>query len=100
MSTARSSSVRSKGKDEKKMGTKLKDIVIAKETNLLQLSGKVLVVDAFNTLYQFLASIRQRDGTPLMNSKGKVVAAICHAGWMLASAEIIAGKNWRNLVRR
>ena len=25
-------------------------------------------------------------------SKGKVVAAICHAGWMLASARILAGK--------
>ncbi len=24
---------------------------------------------------------------------GKVVAAICHAGWMLASAEVIKGKN-------
>ena len=25
-------------------------------------------------------------------NKGKVVAAICHAGWMLASAEILKGK--------
>jgi protease I len=28
-----------------------------------------------------------------MAQKGKVVAAICHAGWMLASADIIRGKN-------
>lgn len=27
-----------------------------------------------------------------MNAAQKPVAAICHAGWMLASAEIIAGK--------
>ncbi len=27
-----------------------------------------------------------------MHRSGKVVAAICHAGWMLASAEIIQGK--------
>jgi protease I len=26
-------------------------------------------------------------------NKGKVVAAICHAGWMLASAEILKGKH-------
>ena len=26
------------------------------------------------------------------NEAGKVVAAICHAGWMLASAEILQGK--------
>jgi protease I len=28
-----------------------------------------------------------------MAKSGKIVAAICHAGWMLASADIIQGKN-------
>lgn len=28
-----------------------------------------------------------------MNASGKVVAAICHAGWVLASAGIVKGKN-------
>jgi protease I len=27
-----------------------------------------------------------------MNYKGKLIAAICHAGWMLASADIVKGK--------
>ncbi len=27
-----------------------------------------------------------------MNNQGKVIAAICHAGWMLASADIIRGR--------
>lgn len=27
-----------------------------------------------------------------MNGKGKLVAAICHAGWMLASADILRGR--------
>ncbi len=27
-----------------------------------------------------------------MNAQGKIVAAICHAGWMLASAEIVKGR--------
>jgi len=27
-----------------------------------------------------------------LNSDGKLVAAICHAGWMLASADIIVGR--------
>jgi flap endonuclease-1 len=31
-------------------------------------------VDAFNTLYQFLSIIRQRDGTPLMDSRGRVTS--------------------------
>lgn len=28
-----------------------------------------------------------------MAHHGKIVAAICHGGWMLASAEVVAGKN-------
>jgi protease I len=28
-----------------------------------------------------------------LHEEGKVVAAICHAGWMLASAEILQGKS-------
>ena len=28
-----------------------------------------------------------------LSEEGKVVAAICHAGWMLASAEIVAGRS-------
>ncbi len=35
---------------------------------------KSLAVDAFNTLYQFLTIIRQRDGTPLMDGKGRVTS--------------------------
>ena len=27
-----------------------------------------------------------------MDEQGKVVAAICHAGWMLASADVLRGK--------
>jgi len=39
-----------------------------------QLHGKTIAIDALNTLYQFLSSIRQPDGTPLMNSKGEVTS--------------------------
>lgn len=28
-----------------------------------------------------------------MNARGKIVAAICHGPWMLASAEVVSGKN-------
>lgn len=53
------------------MGTKIKELVVAREVALADLGGKTLVVDAFNTLYQFLSSIRQADGTLLMDSHGK-----------------------------
>ncbi|MFC1728487.1 flap endonuclease-1 [Nanoarchaeota archaeon] len=56
------------------MGVNLKDLSVKTETNYDFLKGKVFVVDSFNVLYQFLSSIRQRDGTPLMDSKGRVTS--------------------------
>jgi len=38
------------------------------------LSGKIVCVDAFNAIYQFLSSVRQPDGTPLMDSKKRVTS--------------------------
>ena len=46
------------------MGINLADIVTPEPRTLEDFSGKVLAIDAFNTLYQFLAIIRQPDGTP------------------------------------
>lgn len=36
--------------------------------------GKKVSIDAFNAIYQFLSTIRQQDGTPLMDSQGKVTS--------------------------
>ncbi|MEM4555117.1 MAG: flap endonuclease-1 [Candidatus Anstonellaceae archaeon] len=41
---------------------------------LPSLSGKKFAVDAYNTIYQFLSSIRQPDGTPLRDLNGKITA--------------------------
>jgi len=38
------------------------------------LEYRIIVIDAYNVLHQFLASIRQRDGTPLKDSKGEVTS--------------------------
>ncbi|MEM4166302.1 MAG: flap endonuclease-1 [Candidatus Bilamarchaeaceae archaeon] len=54
------------------MGVDLGDIVVKNKITLANLNGKIIAIDAFNTLYQFLASIRQEDGTPLMDSKGNI----------------------------
>ncbi len=56
------------------MGTKLADIIEAQKISLSDLSGKKIAIDAFNTLYQFLSIIRQPDGTPLMDRKGRVTS--------------------------
>ena len=38
------------------------------------LADRIVIIDAYNVLHQFLASIRQRDGTPLKNSRGEVTS--------------------------
>jgi len=56
------------------MGVNLRDIVPEKRIEFSDLAGKTLAIDALNTIYQFLASIRQPDGTPLMDAKGNVTS--------------------------
>ena len=56
------------------MGLPIKDIVEKEEISLDDLTGKVIAIDAFNVLYQFLTTIRQYDGAPLMDSKGRVTS--------------------------
>jgi flap endonuclease-1 len=56
------------------MGLQIGDIVPRKDIKFEDLKGKVIAVDAFNAIYQFLSSIRQPDGTPLMDSKGRVTS--------------------------
>ncbi len=56
------------------MGTKLGDIVDATPISLTDLSGKKIAIDAFNTIYAFLSSIRQPDGTPLTDRQGRVTS--------------------------
>ncbi len=56
------------------MGVDLGDLLAKKKIQIEDLSGRWVAVDAFNTLYQFLSIIRQKDGTPLMDSTGRVTS--------------------------
>ena len=56
------------------MGTAITSLIIKKTISFGELRGKILIVDTHNILYQFLSSIRQRDGTLLMDSKGNVTS--------------------------
>ena len=56
------------------MGANIGEILESKETRLEVLSGKIVAVDAYNTLYQFLSIIRQPDGTPLRDSSGRTTS--------------------------
>ncbi|MEM0379884.1 MAG: flap endonuclease-1 [Desulfurococcaceae archaeon] len=42
--------------------------------DLRQLRGQVIAIDGYNALYQFLTAIRQPDGTPLMDTSGRITS--------------------------
>ena len=69
------------------MGVDLGDLVPAKKIALSGLSGRTIAIDAYNALYQFLSIIRQPDGTPLMDSKGRVTSHI--SGLLYRTANLL-----------
>ncbi len=56
------------------MGLPLRDIVTAQELPWEALSGRTLAVDGYNAVYQFLATIRQRDGQLFCDPAGHVTS--------------------------
>ena len=56
------------------MGVQLGELVESKEIEIERLFDKSIAIDAFNWLYQFLTIIRQKDGQPLQDSKGRITS--------------------------
>ncbi len=56
------------------MGLKISELVPKKNISWKDLANKRIAVDASQMIYQFASSIRQRDGTPLMDSKGNMTS--------------------------
>ncbi len=56
------------------MGLQIKDLITAKEVEFNDLKNRVLAFDTSNMLYQFLSSIRAKDGTLLQDSHGNVTS--------------------------
>jgi flap endonuclease-1 len=69
------------------LGVNLRDLVPKTTVTLESLSGKSIAIDAYNALYQFLAIIRQPDGTPLKDSTGKVTSHL--SGLFYRTANLI-----------
>lgn len=76
------------------MGVQISKILPKKELELSELSGKTIAVDAFLWLHQFLSIIRQRDGVPLKDSKGRITSHL--SGLFYRSAKLL--ENNINLV--
>jgi flap endonuclease-1 len=56
------------------VGVQLRDLVHPQVLHLSDLKGKRLAIDAYNMLYQFLATIRQPDGQMFTDPQGRVTS--------------------------
>lgn len=69
------------------MGVNLSGIVEPRNVELSELGGKTVAIDAYNTIYQFLSIIRQPDGHPLTDSRGRVTSHL--SGLLYRTANLI-----------
>ena len=69
------------------MGVNLRDLVPKTTISLRDLGGKSIAIDAYNALYQFLAIIRQPDGTPLKDHDGRVTSHL--SGLLYRTANLV-----------
>ena len=75
------------------MGVLLTPIAIKDTITLADLRGKRLAVDANGELYQFLALIRLRDGTPLKDAQGRITSHL--SGLFFRTTRLIADFDMR-----
>jgi flap endonuclease-1 len=69
------------------MGTDIGDLLQKRKIEFSDLTNRIIAIDAFNTLHQFLSIIRQRDGNPLVDSKGRVTSHL--SGLLYRTASLV-----------
>lgn len=69
------------------LGVNLRVLVPKTKVDFESLSGKSVAIDAYNALYQFLAIIRQPDGTPLKDRSGRVTSHL--SGLFYRTAKLV-----------
>lgn len=72
------------------MGVDLGNLFREEKISFNDLQNRVIVIDAHNVLHQFLSTIRQRDGTPLKDSKGRITSHL--SGLFYRTANLIEAR--------
>lgn len=72
------------------MGVDLGELFTKEPCAFDDFKGRVIVLDGYNILHQFLSSIRQRDGTPLKDSQGRITSHL--SGLLYRTAHMIHAK--------
>lgn len=72
------------------MGVDLGGLFKTEEVSFQNLRDKIVAIDAYNVLHQFLSIIRQRDGTPLKDSQGRITSHL--SGLLYRSANMVEAR--------
>lgn len=72
------------------MGVDIGNLFRKETITLDDLQNRIVVIDAYNVLHQFLASIRQRDGTPLKDANGEITSYL--SGLIQRTANLVEAK--------
>lgn len=72
------------------MGVDLKELFIKEPCSFQDFSNRIIALDAYNVLHQFLSSIRQRDGTPLKDAQGRITSHL--SGLFYRTANLVEAK--------
>jgi len=72
------------------MGVDLGDLFKKEKCSFSDFKDRVIAIDAYNTIHQFLSIIRQRDGTPLKDSQSNVTSHL--SGLFYRTANLIEAK--------
>ena len=69
------------------MGVDLGELFTKETCSYDDFHGRIIAIDAHNVLHQFLASIRQRDGTPLKDAQGRITSHL--SGLLYRTANLV-----------
>ena len=72
------------------MGVDLGNLFIKEPCAFEDFKDRVVALDGYNILHQFLSSIRQRDGTPLKDSQGRITSHL--SGLLYRTGNMVAAK--------
>jgi len=72
------------------MGVDLGELFTKEPCAFEDFRDRIIVLDAHNILHQFLSSIRQRDGTPLKDSQGRITSHL--SGLLYRTAHMVQAK--------
>jgi flap endonuclease-1 len=72
------------------MGVDLGELFTKEPCAFDDFKNRIIAIDAYNVLHQFLAIIRQRDGTPLKDAQGRVTSHL--SGLFYRTANMVEAK--------